>query len=123
MSDTRYTFTDGEGEHRIFKLAVEEITFCFDFGPRLGVGKTLASGEGVTITCVDETTPDLAASEVDINGTTFTDESDPDRTVVASEGVLAKLSGGTEGYYYDAVVFATDSDGDVKAGRVRVDVI
>lgn len=123
MSDKRYTFKDGEGEHRILKLAVEEITFCFDFGPRLGSGETLTGGEATTITCDDEATPDLTSSNVDINSTTFTDESDSSRTVAANEGVKVKLSGGTEGLMYDVVVYATDSDGDVKAGRVRVDVI
>lgn len=118
-----YTIKDGEGTTRILKLAVEEITICVNFGNRLGVGETLASGAAATVTCDDEATPTLEAVDVRINSAEYVDESDPDRTVAADEGVLLQLTGGTEGLLYDLVVYATDSDGDVKAGRLRVDLI
>lgn len=118
-----YTIKDGEGSTRILKLAVEEITICVNFGSRLGETETLVSGAAATVTCDDESTPTLEAVDVRINSTEYVDESDPDRTVAADEGVLLQLTGGTEGMLYDLVVYATDSDGDVKAGRLRVDLI
>lgn len=119
----KYTFKTGELETRIFKLPVEELTLCFDFGPRLGTGETLASDPDASIECDAEATPDLTAASITIAGTQQVDDSDPDRIAAANECVTLKLSGGTEGLIYDLTVWATDSSGDIKAGRLQVEII
>lgn len=125
MSDKRFTFRDGEGESRIIKLPVEALTFCFDFGPRLAPGETLTSPAASSTVLVQAsgTTAPLTLTDTLVNAEEFTDESDPGRVVAVGEGVQVKVAGGTRGAQYELEVSATDTDGDIKAGRIRVDVI
>lgn len=128
MNSKQFTFRDGEGQSKIYKLPVEALTFCFDFGPRLAEDETLEDC-GATSTTFKEpegggTAAPLVLSNIEINEEEFTDESDEGSPpVLEEEGVKVKMAGGTRGAQYELEVFATDSDGDVKAGRILVEVI
>lgn len=125
MTGKEYTFEDSQGGRSIVKLARERLTFGFNFGPRLAAGKTLSSNEGAEASHADGSSGTVALTVVSatINATTYNDEAGIADPIAAEEGVVVVLSGGTAGVNYDLEVYATDEDGNIKAGRVRVDVI